>query len=239
MIRPLRHVMGGQMKSVSLRCLLAWLLAGSFAFALQPTPRPNPERFAREIAAFAKQEPEKGGIVFTGSSSIRLWTNLKKDFPGLPIVNRGFGGSVSNDLIVYFDTVIARHEPKLIVTYTGGNDIERKLTVQEAFDDYVKFLTMTHGRFPKTRVILTSVKIAPKRALQIPQVHELNQRLETWASGRDWLRFLDCTSYLADPQDQPIPSYYREDNLHLNASGYEKWQAILDPVLREEWAKVK
>jgi lysophospholipase L1-like esterase len=227
------------MNSVILRSLLILLLGVRFALALEPTPRPDPARFAGEIATFTKQEPEKGGIVFTGSSSIRLWPHLNKDFPGLPIVNRGFGGSLANDLIVYFDTVVARHEPKLVVAYAGGNDIEKKLTVQETFDDCTHFLTLTHERFPKARVILNSVKIAPKRVMQIPQVNELNERLQTWSAAKDWLRFLDSTSYLADAQGLPIPNYFRADNLHLNDSGYAKWQAILDPVLREEWDKVK
>ncbi len=220
------------------RRLLIFSLGISSALALEPTPRPDPARFAGEIAAFAEQEPEKGGIVFTGSSSIRLWKTLKEDFPDLPIINRGFGGAVSNDLVVYFDTIVARHEPKLIVAYSG-NDVARKLTVQEALDDITRFLNMTHERFPKARVILNSVKIAPKRALQTPQVKELNERLQAWSADRDWLRFLDSTSYLADAQGQPVPDYFVGDHLHLNAAGYAKWQAILDPVLREEWAKVK
>lgn len=207
--------------------------------ALKATPRPNPQRFAGEIAAFSKQVPEKGGIVFTGSSSIRLWTHLKEDFPGLPVVNRGFGGCVSNDLSVYFDTIVGRHEPKLIVTYCGSNDIEEKLSVAESFDDYTAFLNLTHQRCPAARVILTSVKIAPRRASQIPRVNELNQRLSDWCKDKDWLRFLDCTSYLADPKDQPIPSYFREDRLHLNDSGYAKWKEILEPVVRSEWEKVR
>lgn len=220
------------------RRLLIFSLGISSALALEPTPRPDPARFAGEIAAFAEQEPKKGGIVFTGSSSIRLWKTLKEDFPDLPIINRGFGGAVSNDLVVYFDTIVARHEPKLIVAYSG-NDVARKLTVQEALDDITRFLNMTHERFPKARVILNSVKIAPKRALQTPQVKELNERLQAWSADKDWLRFLDSTSYLADAQGQPVPDYFVGDHLHLNAAGYAKWQAILDPVLREEWAKVK
>lgn len=227
------------MHSIFLRGLLILAVGLQSARALEPTPRPNPARFVGEITAFAKQEPEKGGIVFTGSSSIRLWPHLKEDFLGLPVVNRGFGGCVSNDLVVYFETIVARHEPKLIVAYCGGNDLEQKLTVLEAFDDFTKFLTMAHDRFPKSRVILNSVKIAPRRVLQIPQVNELNQRLEAWSKDKDWLRFLDSTSYLADPQDQPIAAYFRDDNLHLNDSGYAKWQSILDPVLREEWEKVR
>ncbi len=209
------------------------------ATASGPTPRPDPQRFAGEIAAFSNQPPEKGGIVFTGSSSIRLWTHLKEDFPGLPVVNRGFGGCVSNDLIVYFDTIVGRHDPKLIVTYCGSNDIEKKLSVSEAFDDYTAFLNLAHQRCPAARVILTSVKIAPRRALQIPQVNELNQRLSDWSKDKRWLRFLDCTSYLADSRDQPIATFFRDDHLHLNDSGYARWKEILEPVVREEWAKVR
>jgi lysophospholipase L1-like esterase len=223
---------------VFVRCLLAACLISSAAAQI-PTPRPNPARFIGEITAFAKQEPEKGGIVFTGSSSIRLWPRLKEEFPGLPVVNRGFGGSVANDLIVYFETLITRHEPKLIVTYTGGNDLNEKLSVEESLADYTTFLTMVHDRFPQTRVILTSVKISPNRALQIPSAHALNRQLQDWCAGKDWLRFLDCTSYLADAAGQPIPGYYVGDRLHLSAEGYAKWKTILDPVLREEWEKVK
>jgi len=237
--------------------LIAFLLLFSVAFAQEPaapvtpppardpvaspkpTPRPNPVRFANEIEAFNRQAPEKGGIVFTGSSSFRLWPHLKEDFPGLPITNRGFGGCVSNDMIVYFDSIVARHEPKILVTYCGSNDIQEKLSVEEALADYTRFLDMTHDRFPKTKVVLTSVKIAPKRAAHIPRIHEFNRRLEAWVAGKDWVRYVDCTSYLADASDQPIASYYGPDNLHLSAPGYAKWQAILDPILREEWAKVK
>lgn len=215
----------------------------AFTFSLQlseaQTPRPNPERFAKDIATFAKQEPEKGGILFTGSSSIRRWTTLKQDFPGLPVLNRGFGGSVANDLIVFAETVVFRHEPKVLVTYTGGNDLNAKLTVQEAFEDYTKFLNLVHERLPKSRVVLTSVKIAIKRLNQMPQVHELNQKLAEWAKGRDWVRYVDSTSYLADAQGQPIREFYVEDLLHLSPAGYARWTEILRPILKEEWEKVK
>lgn len=203
------------------------------------TPRPKPERFAKEIAAFASQEAEKGGIVFTGSSSIRRWTTLKTDFPDLPVLNRGFGGSVSNDLIVHADTVVFRHEPKVLVVYTGSNDLNAKLTVQEAFEDYTKFLNLVHERLPNTRVVVNAVKISIKRLTQIPQVHELNQKLEAWTKDKTWVRYVDSCSYLADAKGQPIRDYYVDDLLHLSPSGYAKWTGILGPVLKEEWAKVK
>jgi lysophospholipase L1-like esterase len=207
--------------------------------AAEPSPRPNPARFAKDIAAFAAERPEKAGIVFTGSSSVRLWTLLKEDFPDLPVLNRGFGGSVANDLSVHFETVIARHEPKLLVTYTGSNDLNAKLSVDEALADYTAFLDTFHARFPKARVILTSVKIGEKRLAQIPLVHELNRKLLAWSEGKDWVRYLDCDSYLADAKGYPIRKFYRDDLLHLSEQGYAEWKKILEPVLHEEWAKVK
>lgn len=225
------------------------LLSALLAAALNPvyaetpqaagTPRPKPERFAKDITAFAKETPEKGGIVFTGSSSIRRWKTLKEDFPGLPVLNRGFGGSVANDLIVYADTVVLRHEPKILVVYTGSNDINAKLSVDEALADYTKFLDLVHEKLPATKVIINSVKIAQKRVDQIPQVHALNAKLEAWAKGKDWVRYLATSDYLADEKGQPIRKYYVEDLLHLSPEGYAKWTSILDPVLREQWAKVK
>ncbi len=219
------------------RLLLSLLVSATFAAGA--TPRPNPARFAKDIAAFAADRPEQGGIVFTGSSSIRLWTNLKQDFPDLPVLNRGFGGSVANDLSVHFETVIGRHAPKLLVTYTGSNDLNAKLTPDEALADYTAFLDTFHARFPKARVILTSVKIGEKRLAQIPLVHELNRKLQAWTEGRDWVRYLDCDSYLADAKGRPIRKFYRSDLLHLSEEGYAEWKKLLEPVLREEWAKVK
>lgn len=203
------------------------------------TPRPNPLRLAKEIAAFAAKEPQKGGIVFTGSSSIRRWTTLNRDFPGLPVLNRGFGGSVANDLVVYADTVVFRHRPKVLVVYTGSNDINAKLTPKEALADYTKFLTLVNEKLPKTRVIVTSVKIGEKRISQIPQVYELNRLLQAWIKGKKWVRYVDCTSHLADAMGQPIREYYVDDLLHLSPAGYAKWTAILNPILHEEWEKVK
>ncbi|MCA1962726.1 MAG: GDSL-type esterase/lipase family protein [Prosthecobacter sp.] len=216
-------------------------LAVTFAFisAQAETPRPDPARFAKEIAAFTEQEAEKGGIVFTGSSSIRRWATLKQDFPGLPVLNRGFGGSVANDLTAHFDAVVLRHQPKILVTYSGSNDLNAKLTVEEAFGDYTRFLDLVHEKLPQTKVVLNAVKISIKRQEQIPLVHELNQKLKAWAEHKPWVRYVDSCSYLADAEGKPIRSYYVDDLLHLSPEGYAKWTEILDPILREEWAKAK
>jgi len=204
-------------------------------------PRPDPARFAKAIAKFDAEEqsapPARGGIVFTGSSSIVLW-KVKEAFPDLPVLNRGFGGSVANDLIVYADRVVLRYRPKLLVIYTGGNDLKAKLTPQEAFADYTKFLALVHDKLPQTRVIVNSVKFAPVRAALMDATRQLNRLLENWTKEKTWTRWVESSNYLLGSDGQPNEALFRSDRLHLNEAGYAKWNAIIGPVLREEWAKI-
>lgn len=204
--------------------------------------RPDPKRFAKDIAKFgeddAKTPPGIGGIVFTGSSSIRLWTNLKQDFPGLPVLNRGFGGSVANDLTVYAEEVVLRYQPKVLVIYTGSNDVNAGLSAGEALADYTKFLNLVHERLPETRVIVNSVKVASSRLKQMTTVQELNRKLEAWCKGQPWVTWVEATAYLIGTDGKPKDELFRKDRLHLNPDGYGLWKGVLDPVLRRVWAEV-
>lgn len=203
-------------------------------------PRPDPKRFTKDIAKFDDEEkshaPARGGIVFTGSSSVRFW-KVTEAYPDLPVLNRGFGGSVANDLIVYAEQVALRYQPKVLVVYTGGNDLHAKLTPQEAFADYTKFLTLAHEKLPQTKVIVSSVKVAPIRVVEIDAVKKLNVLMEAWCQGKPWVRWVEATTYLYGSDGAPDESLFRTDRLHLNDSGYEKWNAIIGPVIREEWKK--
>ena len=108
-------------------------LAMCFLFALflpkNETPDPDPKRFAEAIAKFTEADqanpPAKGGIVFTGSSSIRRW-DLAKSFPKLKPLNRGFGGSHFSDSNHYLEETVLRYEPSVLVVFNGSNDLWKK-----------------------------------------------------------------------------------------------------------------
>lgn len=233
------------MKSKRLRCLQVGVIAFFLAIAAeaQPTPRPEPERFAKAIASFERQDaakaPVKGGIVFVGSSATTRWKSLSEDFPDLPVLNRAFGGSRINDLTFYLDTIVLRHEPVIVVIDIGGNDLNAGLTVDETFADYLRLLELVHTKLPRARVVINSVGISIKREAQVPKVIEMNGRLVRWAEAHDWARYVDRTVYQLGPKGQLTREHYVDDLVHPSRVGYVEWIKVLGPVLREEWAKVR
>ena len=68
-------------------------------------------------------DPTTDRVVFYGSSSIRLWTTLAKDFPQVNSLNLGFGGSTLAACAWFFDRLVVPADPKSIVFYAGDNDL--------------------------------------------------------------------------------------------------------------------
>src|ERR1700712_1259870 len=92
--------------------------------------------FWQDIEAFKKldsaQAPVANPILFTGSSSFTKWTDVNAYFPGYPIVNRAFGGSILKDVIRYaYDAILVYH-PKQVVIYCGENDLASSDTITVA-----------------------------------------------------------------------------------------------------------
>ncbi|HEY2586471.1 MAG TPA: hypothetical protein VGI81_11970, partial [Tepidisphaeraceae bacterium] len=91
------------------------LLRNRFAFVplfvllLISATRAADAPFEKEIRAFEaadqKQMPPRDAVLFIGSSTIRFWTSLPKDFPELTVINRGFGGSQVADSVRYADRI--------------------------------------------------------------------------------------------------------------------------------------
>ena len=73
----------------------------------------DPAKWEKAIAAFEQADreypPQKGGIVFTGSSTIARWKNLADYFSGFRVVNRGFGGSQMEDSAYYAERILVPH----------------------------------------------------------------------------------------------------------------------------------
>ena len=65
--------------------------------------------------------------------------SLAEDFPGIKVINRGFGGSEIADSTFYVDRIVIPQQPKIVVIYAGDNDLVSGKTPQQVFEDYKTF----------------------------------------------------------------------------------------------------
>src|SRR4051812_3699231 len=146
---------------------------------VKPTTKPTSQPFQKEIEAFEAADrahpSAPGGVMFLGSSSIRLWKTLAEDFPAVSPVNRGFGGSTVPDSTRYFDRIVAPHKPRLIVFYAGDNDIAAGHAPERVLGDFKAFVSLLHGRLPDTRLLFIAIKPSPSRAKFATQSQEANR----------------------------------------------------------------
>ena len=193
-------------------------------------------KWQKDMEAFARQDatnaPVKGGIVFTGSSSIRRWETLAEDFPQHRVLNRGFGGSEMLDAVNYFDRLVLPHQPRLIVLYAGSNDINAGKTPERVEADFRKFIALVKQKLPDTRVAYIANAGNPSRWKQVEQVREANRRIEAVTKTDPQLAFINVFDAMLGPDGLPKPDIFVEDRLHMNAKGYAIWKQVVEPFLK-------
>jgi lysophospholipase L1-like esterase len=198
-------------------------------------PALDPTRFEAEIRAFEAADraspPPLGGVVFIGSSSIKNWTDLAADFPGVPVLNRGFGGSTLADVVRYEDRILLPYRPRLVVLYAGDNDLAEGRTPERVLGDYRAFVERLRSAWPAARVAFVSIKPSPSRRAYIDRMRETNQSIRA-ETRRDSLQaYVDVFTPMLDASGQARPELFRADSLHMTRAGYLLWRALLTPLL--------
>lgn len=194
------------------------------------------EQWAGEIAEFRKADrlhpPRPGGVVFVGSSSIRLWPDLAGDFPGVNVIQRGFGGAELVQVVYRAPKIVTPYRPRLIVLYAGDNDIAAGATPQQVFDRYKSFVRLVRESLPNTRIAFISIKPSGARAEWIGKAKAANALIKEYATSHPRLSYVDVFTPMLDSLGRPRAELFDVDRLHLNSSGYALWRQILEPVVR-------
>lgn len=206
----------------------------ALTFALQ-TPSATQEPFGEEIRKFESQDavapPAKGGIVFVGSSSIRMWSSLKEDFPGLNVINRGFGGSELEHSVRYVHRIVTPYAPRLVVLFAGTNDLAGGKSPEQVLGDYRDFVREVRSRLPESRIVYISITPAPSRWNKLWQVMKTNRLIQEETRRGQNLGFVDVFQRFLSPNGGPRPELFLTDQLHMNRKGYEIWVDALRPIL--------
>jgi lysophospholipase L1-like esterase len=195
----------------------------------------DPAKWEKDIAAFEQADraypPEKGGIIFTGSSTIRRWKTLAADFPGLRVVNRGFGGSQMEDSAHYVERILAPHEPAAVVIFAGSNDIAAGKTADVVAADFKAFVAKVRARLPKTQIGFIEITSSPSRWAQRDAVIEANRHIRAFCEGSKDVKFIAVREKFLGTNGEPRAELFEADRLHPNADGYKILTDAIRPFL--------
>jgi endonuclease/exonuclease/phosphatase family metal-dependent hydrolase len=191
------------------------------------------DRWAEELEIFENQIIDPKMTLFTGSSSIRLWKGLDKNFPKRKIVNTSFGGSEIRDLIINADKAIFNYNPKHIIIYSGDNDIWNGKSAALVASDFQELFVKIRIKFPDSHIMYISIKPSLARIDKIEEIKETNFMIREFLDSQPKAIFIDIFEPMMDDKENPDPSLFVEDRLHLSEKGYELWNKILKPYLRD------
>lgn len=212
--------------------LLAFTLLGGILFSQTvstngQTSIASPARFESEINDFLHQDsvifPPSGAYLFTGSSTIRKWDNLKTDFSEITVIQRGFGGSTMNELNYYSNKIVVPYKPGRIIVYEGDNDLADGISPDDFISQCDTFIKRVHKELPRTKIYFISVKPSPSRQQYMEVQDEANNELRKLARKRRNTEFIDIRPLMYDEAGNLRQDLFEPDLLHITNECYRKW----------------
>jgi lysophospholipase L1-like esterase len=199
------------------------------------------QNFISEIKAFETKDslamPSTGQILLVGSSTFRLWTTSKEDLADYPTINRGFGGSQISDVNSYFDRIVSKYQPKLILLYAGDNDLAAGESPESIFEDFKIFADKVKKQLPKTNIAYCAIRPSIARTNLRDKQQAVNQLIRDYCKADKKFYFINFYNDYFLPNGDLMPDVFVSDQLHLNKKGYEIWAATTRKFLKKRFKK--
>ncbi len=181
------------------------------------------KRLEAEIAAFA-YEPR---LVFYGSSSIRLWDSLYKDFEWYLPANLGFGGSTLEACVYFFNRIMKQIQPQHLIVYAGDNDLGDGRTPLQVHGYFVELCRLMDESYKNLPVSYISIKPSLARWDIRHKIQYTNSLIEASIANKPNITYVDVFNYMIGNNGLPDTDLYEADGLHLNKNGYRLWKEIV------------
>ncbi len=223
------------MNSTILLSLIGFLILAPAQKVFCDEPKHNFAQWEKEISAFEAKDrtnpPPQHAILFIGSSTIRFWTTLAQDFPGEPVINRGFGGSEILDSTHFADRILFPYAPKTIFFRAGGNDIAAGKPSEAVFQNFKDFVALVHSKLPDAQIFFIGWNPTVLRWNNRDKEKILNDSVKEFASQTPYVKYIETSDMVIGANGKPRPELFRPDGLHFNADGYKLLVERVRPYL--------
>lgn len=201
------------------------------------------DRYAADIAKFVAQDkatpPPQNALLIAGSSSARYWITAAEDFKPYPVINRGFGGSKTTEVLSTMDCIALPYHPRLVIYFAGTNDLAGGSKAEDVLENIRQYVERLRKENPKTGFVIMAGLKSPKRKPNWAEFDKFNDLLQKFCAAGKNLYYVDHNKVMNKPNGEAIAAYYREEGdsaLHANAAGYAEIVKLVRPVVDKAWA---
>lgn len=203
-----------------LPCVVPEICENPFVLHYEPEVRELEDRIRQSTIP-------RGSIAFYGSSSIRLWKDVASDFPELPVVNIGFGGSTMTACSWFFWRLVRPVQPSALVVYAGENDVGDGTPPQQIHEQFLHLRHQLELSCPGVPMAFIAIKPSPARWTIFDRIQRTNNLLRSEIFARTGDIWVEIRGSMLDAQGLPRPELYLPDGLHLSRAGYLVWRSCL------------
>jgi hypothetical protein len=221
--------------------LSAALFAPASLHSQQYGASPRPTRYQADIERMLARDkadpPPRDGILFIGSSIFRLWTQLAGQMAPLPVFNRAFGGSVTQDILDRADQLVIPYQPRIVVYYCGSNDVNAGESADAILARTKQFLKIVSEKAPNTFVYYTAIQKAPDKRDRWDVVDTVNREMEQYSHRVRYVGYIDLNPVLFDRQGKLREDLFLPDKLHFRpeSTAYAEFAQVVKPILTKAW----
>ena len=202
-----------------------------------PEP-PTANIFLREIAVFDSVNRHltypSDAVLFTGSSSIKLWKTISEDLPGIHCVNRGFGGSRIEDLAFFHSQVFSDHPWKGIVIMVGSNNLTggiKDMSIDSILIYTRYIISQIREERPDVPVFWIAITPTWSRISAIDKIRRMNEAWKNEFAELPQTYFIDTFDRFIGSDGMPMHHLFVSDRLHLSREGYRIWGEVIGKSL--------
>lgn len=208
---------------------VVYLISQHTMAALNPSPKAWESEVEAYISADTATSLPASPIVVVGGAGVKLWNDLPRDLAPAPVLMRGLGDAIVEDIAFYYSRLIGYYQPSAVVLLTSSMEffIRDNKSAQELVAA-IEALLNEDAYHDATRPFYVYAPLkTPLRPQDHATINVAFRELQTLAAKTPKLILLDANRALSDGKDRPQPRYFRADGIHLNEHGYLRLTALL------------
>ena len=175
--------------------------------------------------------PAQGSLVFLGSSSIRRWESVTRDFAEYKVIQRGYGGALITDLTPMVPWVVAPYQPSAVVVWGGTNDLTAGRSGMQVHADFTNFLNTLRKHLPTVPFFYLGITPTPANSATTAERQVANTLIQATIGTDPHSHYIDLPAYFNSLSPIELEDLH-VDPVHLNRAGYAAWLNLVRPAVQ-------